>query len=124
MKLFKSLLFVVLFIGLTGLMSAQKQTRIENRVQKLKEFLSLNNDQTAKITDIFTKYDQRATQEQSTKQTNKKAMRKKMMSRMAEMDKEIEPLLTPEQLKKYESYKKEQMNQMRSGTKGRKFKDE
>ncbi|MBI5020971.1 MAG: hypothetical protein HZB59_06000 [Ignavibacteriales bacterium] len=41
--------------------------------------------------------------------------------RMKAMDKEIEPLLTSEQLKKYESFKKAQMNQMRSRSKGRKF---
>jgi len=124
MKAHNLFLFCCLLISVTFWGYAQNQTRIEHRVQKLKEFLSLSNEQTTKITDILTKYDQKATQEQSNKQVNKKAMRKNMMSRMAEIDKEIEPLLTPEQLKKYESYKKEQRNAMKSRSKGQKFKED
>lgn len=124
MKKYKSLLFMALFIGFISLSFAQNPTRTERRIQQLSEFLSLSNEQTAKITDIFTKYDQKATQEQSAKQVNKKAVRKNMIKRLAEMDKEIEPLLTPEQLKKYESYKKEQQNRMKSREQGRKFKGE
>jgi Spy/CpxP family protein refolding chaperone len=40
---------------------------------------------------------------------------------MQEMDKEIEPLLTPEQLKKYESYKLERKSEMKGRRKGTKF---
>ncbi|MBA4312137.1 MAG: hypothetical protein C0417_05865 [Chlorobiaceae bacterium] len=123
MKIYKSLLLITLFIGLTGLISAQNQPRTENRVLRLKEALKLNDDQTAKISEIMTRNEQKATQEQSSKPMNKKAMMKNNRSRLTAMDKEIEPLLTPEQLKKYESYKKERMNQMRSSTKGRKFKE-
>lgn len=123
MKIYKSLLLVAIFIGLTGLVNAQNQPRTENRVLRLKEALKLNDDQTAKISEIMTRNEQKAAQEQSSKPMNKKAMMKNNRSRLTAMDKEIEPLLTPEQLKKYESYKKERMNQMRSSTKGRKFKE-
>ena len=124
MKIFKSLLFVALFIGLTGLIGAQNQPRTEHRVQRLKEALKLTDDQTAKITEIMTRQEKQAAQEQSSKPLNKRSMMKNERMRMSAMDKEIEPLLTPEQLKKYESYKKERMNQMRSRTKGSKFKEE
>jgi protein CpxP len=124
MKIYKSLLLAVLFIGLTGLMNAQDQSRTEHRVQRLKEALKLTDEQTAKISEIMTRNEQKATQEQSSKSLNKRAMMKNERIRMKAMDKEIEPLLTPEQLKKYESFKKEQMNQMRSRSKRRKFKDE
>ena len=124
MKIFKSLLFVALFIGLTGLINAQNQQRTEHRIQRLKEALKLTDEQTAKITEIMTRQEKQAAQEQSSKPLNKRSMMKNERMRMSAMDKEIEPLLTPEQLKKYESYKKERMNQMRSRTKGSKFKEE
>ncbi|MDI6767521.1 MAG: hypothetical protein QME52_11930 [Bacteroidota bacterium] len=124
MKIYKSLLFVALFIGLAGLINAQNQSRTEHRVQRLKEALKLSDEQTTKITEIMNRNEQKATQEQSSKPLNKKAMMKNEQKRLSAMDKEIEPLLTQEQLKKYESYKKERMNEMRSRTKGRKFKGE
>ena len=124
MKIFKSLLLVALFIGLTGLIYAQNQQRTEHRIQRLQEALKLTDDQTAKITEIMTRQEKQAAQEQSSKPLNKRSMMKNERMRMSAMDKEIEPLLTPEQLKKYESYKKERMNQMRSRTKGSKFKEE
>jgi hypothetical protein len=49
MKTFKSLLLVVLFLGLTVSMNAQDQSRTEHRVQRLKEALKLTDEQTAKI---------------------------------------------------------------------------
>jgi Spy/CpxP family protein refolding chaperone len=124
MKAIKLIFFFILITTFTYSVYSQTQSRTERRGQKLKEFLSLSDEQTTKITDILSKYDQKTTQEQSTKQTNKKAMRKNMMKRLAEMDKEIEPLLTPEQLKKYESYKKEQRNAMKSRSKGKKFRED
>jgi len=124
MKIYKSLLFAALFIGMAGLISAQNQSRTDHRVQRLKEALKLTDEQSAKITDIMNRNETQAVQEQSSKPMNKKAMMKNERMRMSAMDNEIEPLLTPEQLKKYESYKKERMNQMRSRSKGRKFKDE
>ncbi len=124
MKIYKSLLLAVLFIGLTGLISAQNQQRTERRIQRLQEALKLTDEQTAKVTEIMTRQEKQAAQEQSSKPLNKRSMMKNERMRMSSMDKEIEPLLTTEQLKKYESYKNERMNEMRSRTKGRKFKDE
>lgn len=124
MKIYKSLLLVALFIGLSGLINAQNQQRTEHRIQRLQEALKLTDEQTTKITEIMNRQEKQAALEQSSKPLNKKAMMKNNQARMSSMDKEIEPLLTPEQLKKYESYKKERMNEMRSRTKGRKFKGE
>jgi Spy/CpxP family protein refolding chaperone len=124
MKIFKSLLLVVFFIGLTGLVSAQNKPRTERRIEQLKEAMKLTDEQTTKITEIMTRQEKQAVQEQSSKPLNKRAAMKNERMRMSAIDKEIEPLLTPEQLKKYESYKKERTNQMRSRTKGSKFKEE
>ena len=124
MKLYKSIMLVALFIGLTGLINAQNQQRTEHRIQRLQEALKLTDEQTTKITEIMNRQEKQAALEQSSKPFNKRAMMKNNQARMSAIDKEIEPLLTPEQLKKYESYKKERMNEMRSRTKGRKFKEE
>ena len=72
----------------------------------------------------MTRQEKQAALEQSSKPLNKRAEMKNERMRMSALDKEIEPLLTPEQLKKYESYKKERANKMRSRTKGKKFKED
>ncbi|MBI4811775.1 MAG: hypothetical protein HY800_10115 [Ignavibacteriales bacterium] len=124
MKELKFLLILILVVIGTYFGYAQNLTRVEHRVQQLKEALQLSEEQTAKITEIMTRLEQQTAQEQSSKPINKKAMMKNRQKRITEADKEIEPLLTPEQLKKYESYKKERTNQMRSRSQGRKFKED
>ncbi len=121
MKKYKSLLLVVIFFGFAGIIISQNQQRPERRIQQLQETLKLTEEQTAKISEIMTRNEQQATQEQSSKPLNKKAMRRNEQKRLSVMDKEIEELLTPDQLKKYESYKKERSNQMKSRGKGKKF---
>ena len=124
MKAFKLTLPLILVVIVMSLANAQTKTDVERKVLHLKEFLSLNDDQTTKITDILTKADNNLPSEKSGKSMNKRAMMKDTRVRMTAIDKEIEPLLTAEQLKKYDSYKKERTNQMRSRMKGRKFKED
>lgn len=123
MNIYKSLLLVLLFFGFTGIINSQDQSRTENRVQRLKEALKLTDEQAAKISEIMKRNEKTFTQGQSTKPLNKREMMKNERIQMKAIDKEIEPLLTPEQLKKYESFKKEQMNKRRSRSEGRKFKE-
>lgn len=124
MKELKFLFILILVVIGTYFGYAQNLTRVEHRVQQLKEALQLSNEQTTKITEIMIRLEQQTAQEQSSKPINKKAMMKNRQKRITEADKEIEPLLTPEQLIKYQSYKKERANQMRSRSKGRKFKED
>jgi len=123
MKIYRAILILILFIGFSGAISAQNKTLIERRVEQLKEALQLNDEQTLKITEIMSRLEQKNEQEQSAKPINKKAIMKERQKRLNEADKEIEALLTPAQLKKYESYKKERANKMKSRMQGRKFKD-
>jgi len=123
MKIYRAILILILFVGFSGAISAQNKTLIERRVEQLKEALQLNDEQTFKITEIMSRLEQKNEQEQSAKPINKKAIMKERQKRLNEADKEIEALLTPAQLKKYESYKKERANKMKSRMQGRKFKD-
>ena len=121
----KQLILVsVLLIAVISLVHSQNQNRVERRVQQLKEFLSLTDDQTAKVKAIMMKSEGDTTAIDKSKPLNRRSMMRDQKERFAKMDKEIEALLTAEQLKKYESYKLERMNQMRSREKGRKFKEE
>lgn len=123
MKIVKQLLLIASLLGLMASMNAQDQSRSQHRIERLKEALQLTDEQTAKISDIMTRNEQKGVQEKAAKPLNKKGMMKSERVRLKEMDKEIEPLLNAQQLKKYESYKKERANQMLSRTKGRKFKE-
>ena len=103
---------------------AQHQASVENRVARLKEFLSLSDEQATKVQEILNKAETRSTQDQQSSSQNKRAMMKNRLERMKTSDKEIEAILNPDQLKKYESYKKERANQIKNNVKGRKFRDE
>jgi len=112
---------LILMIGLNASAIAQNQTRVEHRLEQLKTFLSLTDEQSVKVKDILSKAEDQAVKERESKPMNKRKSLKNSQVRMQEMDKEIEPLLTPEQLKKYESYKLERKSEMKGRRKGTKF---
>jgi periplasmic protein CpxP/Spy len=115
---------VLIGIMFTGTAIAQVEQKIEHRVQRMKEALQLTDEQSAKIQEIFLREEQKTTPDKQSKPLNKRTALKKARLQMKATDTEIEKLLTPEQLKKYDSYKKERMNELKSRTKGRKFKEE
>jgi Spy/CpxP family protein refolding chaperone len=106
-------------IGFTAY--SQNKTRVDHRLDQLKTFLSLTDEQSIKIRDILMKAEDKAVQESQAKPVNKHKALRNSQIRMQEMDKEIEALLTPEQLKKYESYKLERKSEMKGRRKGTKF---
>jgi len=112
---------LILMIGLNASAIAQNQTRVEHRLEQLKTFLSLTDEQSVKVKDILSKAEDQAVKERESKPMNKRKSLKNSQVRMQEIDKEIEPLLTPEQLKKYESYKLERKSEMKGRRKGTKF---
>jgi protein CpxP len=124
MKLQKIMFLLILGIFFTGLTLAQDAQKIENRVKRMKEALQLTDDQATKIQEIYMREEQQSVQDKQAKPVNKRTMMKRMRQQMMATDKEVEKLLTPEQLKKYDSYKKQRMNQLKSSVKGRKFKEE
>jgi Spy/CpxP family protein refolding chaperone len=112
---------LILMIGLNASAIAQNQTRVEHRLEQLKTFLSLTDEQSVKVKDILSKAEDQAVKERESKPMNKRKSLKNSQVHMQEMDKEIAPLLTPEQLKKYESYKLERKSEMKGRRKGTKF---
>lgn len=98
-----TLLSTLLFIGAS---LAQEQSRIEHRIQRLRELLSLTDAQTAQVKAIMEKSEQQATQDKAKVKGDKRQLMKTTRKNLAAVDKEVEAILTPEQLKKYETYKK------------------
>jgi len=124
MKLHRVILLLMLGIFFTGLLIAQETQKIEKRVQRMKEGLQLTDEQAAKVQAILLNAEQQTVQEKQSKPMNKRTMLKKTRLQMKATDQEIEKFLTPEQLKKYDSYKKERMNELKRSAKGRKFKED
>ena len=111
----------IMIIGLTGSVIAQNQTRAEHRFEQLREFLSLTDGQAVMVKDILAKSEEQAVKENADRPRNKRTALKDQQVRMNAIDKEIEAILTPEQLKKYESYKLERKSEMKGRRKGTKF---
>lgn len=90
----------------------------EERAQRLKERLSLSEEQTKKVQEIFKKSEKERQDKMESVRGDRDAMREQMTAIMAVTDKEIEKLLTGEQKKKYDELKKER-RQMRRGPRDR-----
>lgn len=119
MKIKAIIIALMITAGLT--VYAQNQTRVEHRLDQLKTFLSLTDDQTVKVKDILARAESKEVRERDAKPKNKRKALKNSQIRMQEMDKEIEALLNPEQIKKYESYKLERKSEMKGRRKGTKY---
>lgn len=151
MKFMKKLLvIVVLFLGFITVAEAQRGTgerpsktengqrpprmnpeeRIANQTNRLKEQLSLTDEQTTKVKALLTEnmekqraeFEKRREEMQKAReegrQMDREKMRAEMQTRMDSQDKQIEALLTPEQKKKYQDVIKERnerLNERRQG---------
>ena len=89
----------------------------EERAKRLTERLSLTEDQTKKVQEIFKNADKERSEKMESVRGDRDAMREQMTAIMANTDKQIEKILTDEQKKKYEELKKER-RQMRGGQRG------
>lgn len=118
----KKIIYVVFLIVIgSSYILAQNLERAQHRFEQLKEFLSLNEEQSIKVKDILMKAEEQAIKENSDRKINKKTSLRNTQIRMKELDKKIEAILTPEQLKKYESYKIERKSEMKGRRKGTKY---
>lgn len=105
---------LLLTLGLQQAAQAQgMRMSPEQRVQALKDSLSLTAEQTTKITKIFEAQQKEMMEKMGELQGDRDAMRQAFQEMTAKTDKQIEALLSKEQLKKYEAIKK-QREQMRS----------
>lgn len=117
----KLIVFIAIIIIGYSYGFSQNSERTQRRFEQLKEFLSLNEEQAVKVKDILMKADEQAIKENSEVKKNKRTSFKDAQIRMKEIDKKIEAILTPEQLKKYESYKIERKSEMKGRRKGTKY---
>jgi periplasmic protein CpxP/Spy len=106
-------LLLILFIACTVTLSAQPQQRGERMIQRLKDSLSLSQEQVTKIKAILDKQQEEGKKDWDANQGDRDAMRTLMMKRMEKSDVEIEKILTKEQKKKYQEIKKQRQDRMR-----------
>lgn len=138
----KLFLITILFLGVFSLAQAQRGTgerpsqaggerqrmdpaeRVERQTQRLKETLSLTDEQTVKVKAIFTKYSEKQREafdkaRASGEEFDPEKMRSQMQATMASQDNEIKALLTAEQKVKYEAHIKERQERMQNFRGGR-----
>jgi len=91
---------------------AQERSRAAERVKHLNELLALTDVQSRQILEILTRQDAAAARDNTAAKGNRRAQAKALKARVTAGDREIEALLTPEQLKKYASYKKARRSEL------------
>ena len=97
-------LCLVFFLAASAANAFQRVSKAEERSQHLKGLLQLTEEQTNQVHAILKNHEAAPT---AGKTTESRRMRSKAERiERAAVDKEIEALLSPEQMKKYESYKK------------------
>lgn len=95
--------------------SAQGMMRSpEERAKQLKEQLKLDDEQVKKVEGIFKSVQEKMQEAMGSAQGDRDAMRKTMTDMMAKTDKDIEALLTKDQKKKYDEFKKERDDRLKS----------
>ncbi|MEX1138105.1 MAG: hypothetical protein WEF53_02010 [Bacteroidota bacterium] len=107
MKHQRLLTFALFFLSTASLWSQPMMRTPAERAKQLKERLSLTEEQTIAVEIIFEERQKEATTKRDSLTGNREAMRTFMREQAAKTDKEIESLLTEEQMKKYEELKKE-----------------
>jgi len=104
---------LLLALGFQELAQAQRMRLTpEDQAKRIKDSLTLSDEQTAKVKKIYEAQQAEMMEKMSGAMGDREAMRSAMQEVMAKYDKQIEALLTKEQLKKYEELKK-QRQQMR-----------
>ncbi|MGH2566787.1 MAG: hypothetical protein ACRDGA_00485 [Bacteroidota bacterium] len=84
----------------------------EERAKRLKEQLSLSDEQTKKATKIFEESQKKMTGMRDSLQGDFEVMRAAMQQMQAKQDSTIEAMLNKDQLKKYEELKQERQKRM------------
>jgi len=102
---------LILFFLLPVFVLSQNKMTPEERTERLKERLSLTDDQAENVLFIYQMTDVKIAEEMKKNLTDEER-REKMTKIMTNIDKQIESLLTPEQKIEYEKLKAE-MKEMR-----------
>jgi hypothetical protein len=119
-RLFLPKIIVVMFVGalLIPMFSHAQQasdgkSRAEQMTNRLKDSLQLSTEQAKKVRMIYDSMQVRMASDREAHGGDRDAMMQAMRTRMEKADKEIEALLTPDQNKKFEVFKKEREQRMR-----------
>lgn len=82
------------------------------RTKHLNELLALSEEQSRRVLAILMQQDTRAAEDHAAAGGSRRAEEKALRARVAASDRAIEALLTPEQVRKYSSYKKSRRNEL------------
>ncbi|MDL2214844.1 DUF4890 domain-containing protein [Dysgonomonas sp. OttesenSCG-928-M03] len=112
----KLLSLLILLFVITGGLSAQRrqqaspEMRAKRQTETLAEKLSLSEEQKQKVYDLNLKY---ANQAESTRSNDGQDRRAQFRKQQEQKDAELKTILTDEQQKQYEDFKKENPEQRR-----------
>ncbi len=97
---------------------AQGRMTPEERANQLKERLKLNDEQTAKVKNIYSEFfkDMQKLREENT--GDRQEMRTTMRKKIEEVDKKIEKLLTDKQKEEFQKMINERSQRRRNGMRG------
>ena len=112
-------LMLMLLVSSITVAQPGRGNRAEMTLKKIKEKVGLTDQQTAKVKEILEKSQEKMRKEFETNDGDRSAMREAMQKLMKESDAEIEKLLTKEQGKKFDEYKKERNEEIRNRMKER-----
>lgn len=85
----------------------------EERAKQLKEEMTLTDEQTKKVTELYTESQKIVMEKMQAGMGDRTAMREFMQKENEKLDKDIEKLLTKEQRAKYEEVKKQRQQRRR-----------
>ena len=106
--MYRLLLFsLLLFLAVSFIWSQPMMRTPAERARQLMERLSLNEEQTIAVEIIFEERQRETTAKMDSLRGDREAMRAFLSRQAAKTDKEIGEILTTEQKKKYEDFKKE-----------------
>jgi protein CpxP len=114
----KFLLMCCFLVGITAVSHAQgggMRRSPEERAKQLQTQLSLNDDQTTKITAIYKAQAAKMDSVRTAANGDRQAMMQAMMPMMKDTNDKIKVLLTPDQATAYDKIVKERMDRMRNG---------
>jgi protein CpxP len=107
-----SAIITLLLVSATQTFAQIDSARTLKRVEDLRTTLSLTPDQTAKLKPILFDAQAQGRKIREEYGDDREGARDAMREQMPKTDSKIEALLTPDQKKKYEEYKKERMQHM------------
>ena len=107
-----SAIIMLLLLSATQAFAQIDSTRTLKRLEDLRTALSLTPDQTAKLKPIFFDVQAQGRKIREEYGDDREGARDAMREQMPKTDSKIEALLTADQKKKYEEYKKERMQRM------------